>query len=208
VHQALYQLSEARTALETATALAPGKAIWERLLPVPRWCAQHALAGEWAAAATAAREAEALRSKLPSQLTWFDFARYYETEALLRAGDRAQAEADAQRLGEQVGTNRRYRLVYLRMQALLARAAGDHAGEVQDFSEALSLARDMGLPGEEWQIAAELAASYSAIGEVQRAQEAQTQSAAIIDDLAARFTDSVLRDHFVHAARLRQPALS
>jgi tetratricopeptide (TPR) repeat protein len=208
VHQALYQLTEAQTALETATAVAEGIAIWERLLPVLRWCTQHGLAGEWAAAATAAREAQALRGVLPSQVTWFDFARYYETEALLRVGDRAQAEADAQRLGEQVGTNRRYRLVYLRMQALLARAAGDHAEAVREFSKALSLARELGLPGEEWQIAAELAASYSALGEVQCAQETQTKSNAIIDDLGARFTDRAMRDHFVQAARLRQPALS
>jgi hypothetical protein len=123
-------------------------------------------------------------------------------------GDRVQAEADAQHLGEQVGTNRRYRLVYLRMQALLARAAGDHGAGAQEFSEALTLAREMGLPGEEWQIAAELTASYSALGDVQRAQEAQTQSDAIIDDLATHFTDSTQRDHFAHAARSRRPALS
>jgi hypothetical protein len=208
VHQALYQLSEAQTALETATALAPGKALWERLLPVPRWCTQHALAGEWAAAAAAAREAQALRGELLSQLSWFDVARYYETEALLRVGDRVQAEADARHLGEQVGTNRRYRLVHLRMQALLARAAGDHAAAAREFSEALTLAHEIRLPGEEWQIAAELTASYRALGDVQRAQEAQTQSDAIIDDLATHFTDSTQRDHFAHAARSRRPALS
>jgi hypothetical protein len=165
------------------------------------------LAGDWNSAAAAAREAQALRDESPSPLTWFDFARYYETEALLRAGDHAQAEADVRRLGERVGTNRRYRVVYLRMRALLSRAAGDHTA-ARHLSDALSLAREMNLPGEEWQIAAELSASYSTLGDVQRAQEARTESETIIDDLAARFTDLTQRDHFAQAARSRRPALS
>ena len=208
IFHVLFQPVGAREQLEQASALAYGRPVWERLLPATRWCTQLTLVGDWNAAAAAAREAQMLRNEAASPLTWFDFARYCETEALLRAGDRAQAEANAQRLGAQVGTNRRYRLIYLRMQALLARAAGDNAAAAQEFAKALSLAREMGLPGEEWQIAAELSASYSALGDVQRAQEAQTQSNAIIDDLAARFTDFAMRDHFVLAARLRQPALS
>jgi hypothetical protein len=79
---------------------------------------------------------------------------------VLRAGDRAKAEADVRLLGEHLGTNRRYRLVYLRMCALLERAVGDHEAAAKHLSGALSLALEMGLLGEEWQIAAELAASY------------------------------------------------
>ena len=188
--------------------LALGKPVWERLLPATRWCTQFALAGDWNAAAALARETQALRDESPSPLTWFDFTRYYETEALLRAGDHARAQADVRRLAEHVGTNRRYRLVYLRMRALLNRAAGDHAAAASILSEALSLAREMNLPGEEWQIAAELSASCSTLGDVQRAQEARTESNAIIDDLAARFTDLTQRDHFAQAARSRRPALS
>jgi hypothetical protein len=94
------------------------------------------------------------------------------------------------------------------MCALLERAAGDHAAAAQHFSEALSLAREMNLPGEAWQIAAELSASCSKLGDVQRAQEARTESETIIDDLTARFTDLTQRDHFAQAARSRRPALS
>jgi hypothetical protein len=207
-HHALFQLAEARGPLERASAFAAGKPIRERLLPATRWCTHHALASEWAAAAAAAREAQALRDQSPSPLTWFDFARYYETEALLRAGDRQRAQAGTQRLGEHLGNNRRYRLVYLRMRALLDRDSSDHAAAARHLSEALSLAREMNLPSEEWQIAAELAASYILLGDGERAQEARTQSETIIDSLAARFTDSTQRDHFAHAARLRRPALS
>jgi tetratricopeptide (TPR) repeat protein len=204
----LFQPAAARDLLEQATALAPGKPVWERLLPATRRCTQLALAGDWEAAAIAAREAQTLRDESPSPLTWFDFARYYETEALLRAGDHARAEADVRRLGEHVGTNRRYRLVYLRMRALLNRDAGDHAAAAKHLSGALSLALEMGLVGEEWQIAAELAASYILLGDAQRAQEARTQSGTIIESLAARFKDLVQRAHFAHAARSRRPALS
>jgi DNA-binding SARP family transcriptional activator/tetratricopeptide (TPR) repeat protein len=205
---ALFQPAAAREPLEQASALALGKPVWERLLPATRRCTQFALAGNWTSAAAAAREAQALRDESPSPLTWFDFTRYYETEALLRTGDHVHAEAHVRRLGEHAGTNRRYQLVYLRMCALLNRAAGDHVAAAQQFSEALSLAREMNLPGEEWQIAAEFSASCSTLGDVQCAQEARTESETIIDDLAARFTDLTQRDHFAQAARSRRPALS
>ncbi len=204
---ALFQLDKAREPLEQALAFAPNKPGWNRLLPATRWCTQHSLAGNWAAAAAAAREAQALRDVAPSPLTWFDFARYFETEALLRAGDRARAEADARRLGEHIGANRRYRLVYLRMQALLDRDAGNHPAAITHLLEALGLATQMGLPGEEWQIAAELAAGYASIDDARHAAEARLRAERVVASLAARITDPSLREHFTQAALSRRPAL-
>jgi DNA-binding SARP family transcriptional activator len=205
--QALFQLAETREPLDQASAFAPDKPIWERLLPATRWCTQHALAGDWAAAYDAAREAQALRDAMPSPLTWFDFARYYETEALLRAGDRARAEADMLRLGEHLGTNRRYRLIYLRMQALLDRAAGAHTAAIAHVVEALDLATQMGLPGEEWQLAAELAASYTAVEDPDHAAEARLRAEQVVATLAANITDPTLSEHFRQAALSRRPGL-
>jgi tetratricopeptide (TPR) repeat protein len=206
-HHALFQLAEAREPLERAVAFAPGKPIWERVLPATRRCTQHALAGEWLAAAAAARAAQEVRETMPSPLTWFDFARYYETEALLRAGDRTRAQVDVRRLGAHLGANRRYRLVYLRMQALLDRDAGDHTAAIAHLLEALDLARQMGLPGEEWQIAAELAASYAGVDDTKHVAEARRRAEGVIASLAARISDPALRDHFTQAALSRRPAL-
>jgi tetratricopeptide (TPR) repeat protein len=204
---ALFQPVAAREPLEQASKLALGKTVWERLLPLTRCCTQLALAGDWNAAAAAARQAQALRDKSASPLTWFDFARYHETEALLRAGDRIQAQADVERLRQSLGANRRYRLMYLRMQALLDRDAGEHAMAVAHLAEALQLAQEMGLPSEEWQIAAELAARYADINATEHAQEARAQAMAGIDTLAARISDRALRDHFRQTALLRLHAL-
>jgi hypothetical protein len=206
-HQALFQLADARAALEQASAFAPNKPIWERLLPATRWARQHALAGDWAAAHTAAVEAQALRDRMPSPLTWFDCARYYETEALLRAGDRARAEADVRRLGAHLGANRRYRLVYLRMQALLDREAGNHPASIGHLLEVLDLATQMDLPGEEWQIAAELSASYIDGGDAARAAEARQRADRVIAALAARISDRPLSERFTRAALAQLPAL-
>jgi hypothetical protein len=145
---------------------------------------------------------------MPSPLTWFDFARYYETEALLRAGDCARAEADVQRLGEHLGTNRRYLLVYLRMHVLLDRATGAHTLAISHLLQALDLAAQMGLPGEEWQIAAELAVSYASVDDTDLAAEARLRAEQVVATLAARITDPTLREHFRQAALSRRPALS
>ena len=45
---------------------------------------------------------------------------WYETEALLRGGDGDLARAEVARLGAIVGNNRRYRLILLRSQAVVA----------------------------------------------------------------------------------------
>jgi hypothetical protein len=63
---ALFQFGEAREPLEQASALARGKPVWERLLPMTHWCTQLALAGDWNAAA--ARQAQALRDESASPL--------------------------------------------------------------------------------------------------------------------------------------------
>jgi tetratricopeptide (TPR) repeat protein len=207
IFHALFQPAAAREPLEQASALARGKPVWERLLPATRWCTQFALAGDWNAAAAAAREAQALRDQSASPLTWFDFARYYETKALLLAGQGIHAQADVERLRTSLGANRRYRLMYLRMQALLDRDAAEHAAAIAHLVEAVRLAKEMGLPGEEWQIAAELAARYADIGAMEHAQEARAQAMEGIEMLAARVSDSALRDHFRQTAPLRLHAL-
>jgi tetratricopeptide (TPR) repeat protein len=206
-HHALFQLAAAREALDQAEAFAPNQPIWERLLPATRWCTQHALVGDWAAAVAAAREAQALREAMPSPLTRLDLARSYETEALLRAGDRVRAEADVRRLGKHVGANRRYRLLYLRMQALLDRAAGAHTTAITHLREALDLATQLGLPGEEWQLAAELAASHTAVDDEEHAAEARGRAEQVVATLAARITDPTLSEHFAQGALSRRPAL-
>jgi hypothetical protein len=95
----------------------------------------------------------------------------------------------------------------LRMQALLDRDAGDHAAAIAHLGEALDLASQMGLPGEEWQIAVELAASYTSVEDTEHAAEARGRAERVIATLAARISDPALRDHVTQAALAWRPAL-
>src|SRR5258708_9628661 len=78
-----------------------------------------AVAGEWQAAFHYAVKATAVRKSYDTVLIGLDFSRHYETEALLRGGEERQARAEVQRLGEHLGSNQRFRLPYLRSEALL-----------------------------------------------------------------------------------------
>ncbi len=125
-------------------------------------CASAALAGDWEAAASYARQALAARDytfHLDTGLT-----RWLEIAALLHAGDVAPAEADLQRFGEQTAQCTRYHIPHLRGLALVAEARGDTQGAITLLLNAATLAESVGLPGEAWQIDAALAMLYSETG--------------------------------------------
>jgi hypothetical protein len=61
-------------------------------------------------------------------LIFFDFERHHEMDALLGGEEERLAREAAQRLGEGVGNNRRFRLIHFRMLAILARWDGDQGG--------------------------------------------------------------------------------
>jgi hypothetical protein len=92
------------------------------------------------------------------------------------------------------------------MQAVLARGEGQDAAARRHLIEALKLAEAIGLPGEEWPIAAELAAVSRVDGAPAVAAEAFERAHAVIASLAADIDDQSLRDRF-HAAALARARL-
>ncbi|MDB5076672.1 MAG: hypothetical protein JWO42_2851 [Chloroflexi bacterium] len=208
--QGLLDLAEAQLAvaeaLERAEQLAVGH--WY-LRPLSLLCANLALAGDWTGAFEAALRAVSLRETLQARLLALDFARHYEIEALVRGGYHELAQADVRRLGERLrrdGSDRRYWLVYHRMQAALARGDGAIDAARRYLVEALRLAEEIGLPGEEWPIAAELAALSKVDGAPAEAAEALERAEAVIASLAADIDDQSLRDRF-HAAAFERARL-
>jgi len=133
-----------------------------------------------------------------------DFSRQYETEALLRGGDERQARAEVQRLGERVGANRRYRIPYLRSEALLSAWNGHSEQAIGHLREAAGLAADLGLPGERWQIQAALGRVSEARGEQAQARTAFGKAARIIGGLAEGIKDETLRSRFVAGPPIQQ----
>jgi hypothetical protein len=111
-------------------------------------CMHYAEAGEWEAAYQYALKAIALRKRAEAALFPLDFYQQYETEALLRGGDERQARTAVHRLGERVGSNRRFRTPYLKSLAVLAAWDGHSEQAIGHLREAAGLAADLGLPGE------------------------------------------------------------
>jgi hypothetical protein len=113
------------------------------------------------------------------------------------------AREDARRLGEGVGQNKRFRLVHLRMLTGLARWDGDLGGALARLREAETLAQEMGLPGELWQITAALGELYEERGDEERARDAFTQAAQILRSLAEWIDNPRLQASFLGAPRVR-----
>ncbi len=157
-------------------------------------CAIHAEAGDWGQAHRYARQTLQARedgSLLPMALTG-----WYETEALLRGGDGDQARAEVARLGAIVGNNRRYRLILLRSQAVVAQWDGAVDEAIRLLQAALTLAQEIGLPGEVWPILGELGRLYGEQAETVQASAAYREAAALSQQLAQPRDDEALRAGF------------
>jgi hypothetical protein len=111
-----------------------------------------------------------------------------------------------QRLGERLGSNRRFRIPYLRSSALLAEWQGQGAEAITYLREAAELAVEVGLPEEQWQIQARLARGYEATGEPVQARIARAKAATIIQGLADGIEDETLRERFLAGPHI-QPVL-
>ncbi len=206
-YHALQQWEEAQAPLEEAAALAETLDIRHPRVPaLSRLCMNGAVAGEWQAASHYALQAIAVRKSYDAELIGLDFCRAYETVALLRGGDEGQARAEVQRLGERVGTNRRFRLPYLQSLAVLSAWEGHSEQAIGQLREAAQLAADLGLPGEQWQIQAALASLYEAEGLPEQAHTAFGEAARIIQGLAEDIEDETLRARFLAGPQI-QPVL-
>ncbi len=198
VYHALQRWEEARSTLEEAEAIAERLGVG--LLRVPalsHLCMNWAVAGEWEAAYRYALKTIAVRKSHVAALIPLDFYHYYETEALLRGGDERQAREEVQRLGERLGSNRRFYLPYLRSLAALAAWEGHGEQAIDRLREAAQVAEEIGLLGEQWQIQAALGSVYEAGGEQGQAHTARAWAARIIQELAQGIKDEALRTRFL-----------
>ncbi len=115
-----------------------------------------------------------------------------------------EAREEVQRLGERLGSNRRFRLPYLR--SLAALAAWDRQSEqaIGHLREAAQIVADLGLPAEQWQIQVALGRLYEARGEPAQARTAFGEAARIIQGLAEGIGDETLRVRFLAAPQIQQ----
>jgi tetratricopeptide (TPR) repeat protein len=198
------ELENAQTTYQEALEIADTVARPWRSLMVTRLCANRALAGDREAAHRYALESVRIRNAAPSRLVWLDFARYHETEALLWGGNEELAREDVRRLGERVGGDRRFRVVHLRMLAVLHGWDGQSTEALVRLNEAKALAEEIDLPGELWQIWAALGEHREQRGEPEEAHDAFSRAARIVETLAGEVEDEVLREGFLSAPQPRR----
>jgi len=198
VYLVLQQWEEARRTLEEADALAERFGLGSYRIPaLSRLCMHCTVTGQWTAAYQYAVRASAIRKSYNTALIMQDLSRQYETEALLHAGDEQQAREEVPQLGERLGTNRRFRIPYLRSLAVLDTWEGERERAIGHLREAVQLAAEIGLPTEQWQIQAALGRTYEARGKFAQAHTAFEEAATIIQRLAEGIKDDALRSRFL-----------
>jgi len=114
------------------------------------------------------------------------------------------AREDTKRFGERVGGDRRFRLVHLRMLAVLDGWDGRTRDAQAHLREAGTLAQEIGLQGELWQIWAAIGELYERRGEPEEASAAFSWAAGIVERLAGEIEDEALKEGFLSAPQLRR----
>jgi hypothetical protein len=108
------------------------------------------------------------------------------------------------RFAQRAQTNERDRLAYLRSSAVLSEWEGDTQRAIGQLREAEMLAEKIGLPGELWQIRAEIGELYARRGETWKTQEAYSRAAQTLRMLAGKIGDEELRKGFLSAPRVHR----
>ncbi len=199
--KALFRLKEARSAYaETSEAVNIPQ---HRALTHSKLCSVAALEENWEEAHTQAFKAAALRGEVAMQFT-DPFHRHHEIEALLRGGEEELARIELRRFAEAVGDNRRLQVAHLRARVVLKQWEGDTGAAIKSLREAEVPAKEIGLPGELWQIRAALGELHEDRSERKEAGREFAGAATIVRGLAAKIEDEELREGFLGARQVRR----
>ena len=195
-HVALQNPEKARAAF--GEAVEPGH---YRAFSPAVFCVSAALAEDWDEAHAHARRAH---EDGVFSYSLFSVHLHYEVEALVRGGDGELAREEVQRFAERAQSNRRYRIPCLRSLAVVGAWGGDTKGAMDLLREAEALAGEIGLPGELWQLRAEIGELHERCGEAHEARGAFSRAAQTLRDLAAEIENEDLREGFLAAPRVRR----
>lgn len=167
-------------------------------------CVSSVLTDEWEQAYRFALMSVDTRNSQHVLLPTLDLYRHYETEALLRGGSERLAREEVQSFGERLGHYSRQRIPYLRSLAILARWDEQRDQAIEYLHEAAQIAEELGLPGEQWQIQAELGACYDANRQQKQAHNAFGKAAMIILGLAENIKQERLRAQFLAQPQIQR----
>ncbi len=107
------------------------------------------------------------------------------------------------RFGERIGVSRRYRIPYLRCLAVLAGSRGNLEEATGYLEETCVLVKDIGLPGELWEVQVALAELHRARGDEHAARHHRAQADEIVKSIALGLIEDNLRTSFLAAIPAR-----
>ena len=192
VYRSLLSLETAlqvhREALEISET--PGLRWWFAEMVAAELCADYCMAGDWSTAYPYARRALSARGRYAAFVALL-FP--YAIEALVRNGDTGAASDHLQHFSEQANANPRLLLAEHRARASIARGRGEWNDAILALENAATIATELGLQGEEWQIRAEQAQLYASQGKHELADETNRQRHKIARTLVGKITDAELR---------------
>lgn len=198
-YRAMLALEAAQAAHREAIAISESRPHQPLLrMTASEMCVDCGLGGDWEAAYRYARQSLAAHNH---SLLHGGLYHWYVTEALLRGGDLTLARTDAQRFGRQFGHSRRYQMPYRRCLAVLAKWEGDIGQAIEHLTIANTLAEEMDLPGEQWQILAALGELYRSSGQQTKVDEMVERAAEIVRVLAGTIDDEELQTGFLRGAQ-------
>ena len=200
-HRATFALEEARSAYSEMFDWVSLPAL--RGIVHAKLCAVAVLSGEWERAH--AHALEAITSEEESFLPPTHLHRHHDIEALLRGGDTELAREILSGFARRVGRGRGYfRVAYLRSAAVFERWDGDTDRTLSLLYEALGLAERLGLPGEVWQVAADLGETHEERGETGPSERAFGRASVVVRQLAPKIPEGELREGFLAAPQVRR----
>ncbi len=158
-------------------------------------CVDYVLSGQWNEAYSYA--VQALDNRLNSPFLYMGLTRWYEIEALVKAGEIERAVEDVQHFDIHFGRSRRHRIPYLRSLAVLAHYRGEIDLAISHLREAANIAEEIGLPGELWLISKTLGDLYLKRGQQEQAHYAFTRAAQFVNKLAAGIKEEERRKMYL-----------
>lgn len=165
-------------------------------------CADYALCGQWNESYSYA--VQALDNRLNSPFLYMGLTRWYEIEALMRAGEIERAVEDVQGFEIHFGRSRRHRIPYLRSLAVLAHYRGEIDLAIDYLRDAANIAEEIGLPGELWSIWQTLGDLYLKQVEQEQAERAFTKAAQFANKLAAGIKEDERRKTYLSSPPMQQ----
>jgi tetratricopeptide (TPR) repeat protein len=200
-----------RSMLDSAAALAAHLEIIEAThvlfahtieMTAAELCVDYALSDRWGEAHAYA--VQAVDNRLHSPFLYMGLTRWYETEALVRAGEVERAVEDVQRFETYFGKSRRHRIPYLRSLAVLAQYRNEIEQAIEHLQEAAALAEEIGLPGELWLIWAALGDLYRKQNEDAQAFHAYKEAARLVSTLVSTIREDERRKTYLSSPLIEQ----